>query len=133
MTGSELFQWLHEIWRDLMHLADADVPMLLVKLFVTGFALIVVWTLGAWILRGLWQTFSPLIRWVWRVVTSPVWLPWRGVQALVRAYRKRQERKKHEKWIRQREEQQRIDAEQERLREISMAREREDIARLLGL
>jgi hypothetical protein len=133
MTGSELIEWFRGIWDDITNPAYADIPVLLVKLFVTGFGLIVVWTLGAWILRGLWETFSPLILWIWRVATAPARLPWHGVKALMSAYRKRQERKKQEKWVRRQEEQQRFEAEQERLRELSAAREREEISRHLGL
>ena len=88
MTGSEIVWWLEDIWYDLLHLGTADIPLLLIRLFMLAVAVFFGWQLGRMVFRAVWAAVAPVLEFAWRVATAPVRLPVRGVKRVLRLLRR---------------------------------------------
>src|SRR5512132_3079357 len=117
MTGSDIVWWLQGIFDDLLDLGAADVPLLVLKLVVLFVVVFFTWQLGRMVVRGLWSVVGPLLQLLWRIVSAPVWLPWRGLQRLYRPVQQR-------RYERQRQREELAAAERQRTREAEEARQR---------
>ena len=123
MSGADILYWLNGIWYDVTHLATADIPSLLFRLFVLLLAIVIGQELIRIVLHILWDIVRPvaqLIRGIlyglWWVVSAPVRIPrdW-----LRHYHRAKADRQRARDWERQR--QQQAAAEQEK----TAAQERE--------
>ena len=117
MTGSEIVWWLEDIWYDLLHLGTADIPLLLIRLFVLAAAVFFGWQLGKMVFRAVWAAVAPVLEFAWRVATAPVRLPVRAVKRVLRLLRMR-------RYERERRREELAEVERLRAREQEEARQR---------
>jgi len=82
VSGYDILYWLEGIWYDVTHLATADIPSLMFRLFVLLVAIVVGQHLIRVVLRILWDIVRPVaqlirdILWgIWWVVSAPVRVP----------------------------------------------------------
>ncbi len=62
MTGNDLFDWLGELWYDLLHFSQADVFSLAWRLVLVFFVSYVLLRILGDLLRGFWRRITPF-RW----------------------------------------------------------------------
>lgn len=128
MTGSELAMWFDELLYDLGHPADADLFWLLIRLtlFVCGAFLL--WNFSKLLLRPVVRALSPLLHFVWRVVSFPFRLPVRLIRAVARPLNNR---RAAQRWRREEVERERLRLAEERTRSEATIRQLQELRRSL--
>jgi len=134
MSGADILYWLEGIWYDVTHLATADIPSLIFRLFVLLAAIVVAQHLVKVVLRILWDICRPIAQLVrdilygvWLVVSAPVRVP---LNWLKRWQQAKYDRVRQRQWDAERQRQ-----EKARLDEIAYKdrQQREEYQRMKGM
>jgi hypothetical protein len=128
MTGSDFVAFLDGIFFDLANPGTADLPSLFFRLALLIFGCLLLWKIVTAFLGSLWRGIMPAMRVLWRVVTAPLWLPYRLLVWLWRPLKKWYSNRRRT-W----QERQRFERELAERQELQREREREmeEVRRLL--
>lgn len=75
-SGSDLLRYLTDILEDFQNLGSTDLVGLGVRVVVLFFGAVFFVLLVKFLWRVFWDTFGGLFRWLWRMVSAPVVVPW---------------------------------------------------------